>query len=286
MDRLHICKPATQSYVFALLLALAAYPLHALAQPRPASVTVEVDRTVTSAPAGPISLVYAIEGEDAAAMADHGRNSTSTSMWGNRPCCGHGTGGAGFLNAYSSWEEQLRVLTPDVALGEYVVVDFSIGLRGHMERTQTYWVHTAAQVRYSMGLNFHGTWITRPSLVIDSPSDLDFSLDVGEIQEGAFKVKNGQWFNLISTLSVSVEGDFSGPWDQSFDVQSTFASRWLGGHVELLDGTPVSEFLIESESGFDYDHTAPPIPEPGTIALFLPGLIGVLLARRRSRADA
>ncbi len=285
MDRLHICKPATQSYVFALLLALAAYPLHALAQPRPASVTVEVDRTVSSAPAGPISLVYAIEGEDAAAMADHGRNSTSTSMWGNRPCCGHGTGGAGFLDAYSSWEEQLRVLTPDVALGEYVVVDFSIGLRGHMERTQTYWVHTAAQVRYSMGLNFHGTWITRPSLVIDSPSDLDFSLDVGETQEGAFKVKNGQWFNLISTLSVSVEGDFSGPWDQSFDVQSTFASRWLGGHVELLDGTPVSEFLIESESGFDY--TAAAIPEPATVALFLPGLIGVLLlARRRSRADA
>lgn len=286
MGSLQIFEPAAIVRTGALLLALAAWPLHAVAQPREPSVTVGVDVASSSAPLGPIHLSHAIEGENAAAMADHGLNSASASMWGDRPCCGHGTGSAGSLGASSSWEDKLRVLTSEAAPGEWVVVAFSIGLHGHMERTKTFYVSSNAQVRHSMGLNYHGSWITKPGFLIDSPSEVDFSLDVDEIQQGAFKVQNGQWFNLISTLSVNVEGSFSGPWDQSFEVESSFGNtvRWLGGHVERLDGTPLSAFTIEPASGFDY--VASPIPEPATLALFAPGVLGLLLLRRRFRAGA
>ncbi len=283
ITRPHLSKPGILVRSAALLLALAAYPLYAGALSlHPESVTVEVDGATSSAPLGPIHLNHAIEGEDAAARADYGLDGASTSMWGTRPCCGSGTGSAGFLGASSRWEDQLRVLTPDAAPGAWVVVAFSIALHGHMERTKTTYVHSNAQVRHSMGLNFHGSWINRPEFLIDSPSEVDFSLDVGEIQQGAFKVQNGQWFNLISTLSVNVGASYAGPWEQSFEVQSMLTARWLGGQVELLDGAPVSDFTIESASGFDY--TAAAIPEPATVALFAPGLIGLLLlTHRRTR---
>lgn len=285
MGSLQIFEPAAIVRTGALLLALAAYPLHSVAQPREPSVTVGVDGASSSAPLGPIHLSHGVEGENAAASADHGLHGASTSMWGDRPCCGAPTGGQGALDASSSWEDKLRVLTPEAAPGEWIVVAFSIGLYGHMERAQTYYVSSLPLLRHSMGLNFHGSWITRPGLVINARNDVfNFSLDVDEVQQGAFKVQNGQWFNLNSTLSARVTGTFSGPYNQSFDVASSLGARWLGGHVERLDGTPLSAFTIESASGFDY--VASPIPEPATLALFAPGVLGLLLLRRRFRAGA
>lgn len=195
-----------------------------------------------------------------------------------------------WLSATSRWTDALRLWVPEVAAGDPVRLRFSIGLDGHLEAHEDPFTMAKAQVNYAMGLNHHGTWIVQPSfgLLIGPPSLTGgghVERDIDLVLLGELEVANGNWFNLISDLSVRTQGDLMGP-PGSMWAESAFgnSARWLGGAV-WVDGHQASSFTIMSGSGFSY--LAPTgVPEPASAGLMLAGLgllHGVGRWRRRAR---
>jgi hypothetical protein len=276
--------------VAATALVLAAQST--LATPFPATVQATLSGsswivpTVVEQGAGPIEIGEApTEGQFVGARTDYGSNAASASMWANRPSGAPQTGHFGWASASSKWTDRLTLFTPDVPLGDPVAMVFTIHLGGFLEGTMTDFVSLGASVRYQMLLNEHGSWVTRPMLWHDlwessGGAGHHDRIDIDEVQAGRFTVPNGATFNLISELSTRVQGEFWGPWDTSFSVQSSFGNtvRWLGGEVWVGNGK-ASTYTITSASGFDYGQPAVAVAEPSVLAQMSVGLVGLALAR-------
>lgn len=193
-------------------------------------------------------------------------------------------------SATSKWTDALRISTPDVAAGQPVHFLFSIRLDGHLQAHEDNYTNAITGVQFNMSLNEHGSWITQPSYGLNiqpTPSTTaggDASADVDVTLMGEFVVPNGLWFNLISSLSTSAKGELMGP-PGGMSVESLFdnSAQWLGGSV-WANGSPVSSFMIESGSGFDYSQAA--IPVPAACWLFGSGLLGLISRVRQNRKVA
>lgn len=185
--------------------------------------------------------------------------------------------------ATSKWTDALRISTPDVAAGQPVNLRFSVRLDGHLGGHADNFTNSFAGVQFNMFLNEYGSWVTQPSYRIDLGiwSGSDLAVDVNETLTGEFSVPNGAWFNLISDLSTSVQGNLWGP-PGSASAESLFgnSATWLGGAV-WVNGNPASSFTIESGSGFDYSQAAVPVPTAAW--LFGSGLLGLVGVARRKR---
>ncbi|MBK9573920.1 MAG: hypothetical protein IPO43_14895 [Rhodoferax sp.] len=194
----------------------------------------------------------------------------------------------GYVVAKSRWEDQLTILTPDVALDAWVNLRFSVRLEGHLEAYEDDFFRSHAFVDYKMSLNHHGSWVTRPVYgngVAPTPHSTAGGYaerDVDEILFGEIAIQNGHTFNLSSQLTVNPESGSMGPagigWaESSFDN----SAEWMGGSV-WVNGAEASSFVITSASGYNYGprSTHNDVPEPAGLAL-----LGVGLAMLRFRSS-
>lgn len=276
-----------------------------LATPLPASVMLTLSGnswsvggfivpTVVEEADGPIvQIEMRSAGQFAGARTDYGVNGSAVSMWGKRPSGAPMTGHTGWTQSTSRWTDQLTIYTPEVALGAPVDFVFSVGLQGYIVGERTDSVSVGGSVRYSMELNEYGSWIDRPSLWHDLWENSGGlyehygRIDIDEVQAGRFRVPNGSTFNLISELSTRVSGEYWGPWDTAFTVESSFGNTvsWLGGSVWVGD-RQAAVFSVESASGFDYLQPASGVAEPATLTQMALGFAVLGLVLRRARRAA
>ena len=94
----------------------------------------------------------------------------------------------------------------------------------------------------------------------------------------------------VTSMSRAVVNIFapSDPMTVSALVDYGHSMTW-GGILGVYDayGTPVTDFTLESQSGFDYltdrTPTVAPVPEPNSVALGAIGLLGIIARRRWQR---
>jgi PEP-CTERM motif len=82
-----------------------------------------------------------------------------------------------------------------------------------------------------------------------------------------------------------------GPQDRQFLAYASMNARnsayWGGMSVSLADGTVINDYELSAASGIDWrkSFVPTPVPEPGTFALLLGGLVTLFLARRRATRE-
>lgn len=130
-----------------------------------------------------------------------------------------------------------------------------------------WWQNSAGQVSKS------GTWNGVISSTFTVDKDSTFLLELLATADAG----GGKTYVPGSNATIVANADFSHTM-RWLGISGVRALDGLGNEVELPSGAYIP--LIGQDSGFDYWHAAPPIPEPGTVVLLGSGLVVVGQMRR------